>query len=118
MGKASGDNVRDQLRQILLALEQALQDQGRWETCSPDAAALGSTQPFAVDTLTFDQWLQWIMLPRMHALLAHQQPLPLHCAMQPMAEHIYGESDPMAAQITQLLGEIDSLIGQAAKRLN
>jgi uncharacterized protein YqcC (DUF446 family) len=110
--------LRDQLREILLALEKELLAQGRWETSPPDPAALQSTQPFAFDTLSFDQWLQWIMLPRMHALLVHQQPLPMHCAMQPMAEETYAESDPASAQITKLLGDIDNLIGRSAERLN
>jgi len=114
----TGGTLRDKLRQILIELEKELRAQRRWDIAKPDPAALRSTVPFAADTLTFDQWLQWIMLPRMHALLTHQQPLPLHCAMQPVAEEAYGETDPTAAQITQLLGDIDRLIEQAAERLN
>ncbi|MFP3631919.1 YqcC family protein, partial [Burkholderia sp. SIMBA_045] len=42
-----------------------------------------------VDTLEFHQWLQFIMLPRMWALVDSKRPLPEGIAVSPMAAHIY-----------------------------
>lgn len=101
--------MRDELSQLLQSLEAELRAQGRWDEQPPPAESLRSSEPFAVDCLSFDQWLQWILLPRMHELLRRQLPLPPVCAIQPMAEEVYGEQDP-AARISRLVGEIDALL--------
>ena len=45
----------EQMRELLAALELALLDAGWWGSDAPDAAALASTEPFCVDTLTFSE---------------------------------------------------------------
>lgn len=102
--------MRDELSLLLASLEQELRSQGRWDGAPPAAAALCSSVPFAADTLNFDQWLQWIMLPRMRDLLEHRSPLPTDCAVQPMAEAVYGQQDPACTRIVLILGEIDALL--------
>lgn len=102
--------MRDRLGVLLGSLETELRIQGRWEDQAPPAQALRSTEPFAVDTLSFDQWLQWILLPRLNELLVRQLPLPSDCAIQPMAEEVYDQHDPGAARIVSIIGEIDSLL--------
>lgn len=71
---------------LLLALTQALHQDNLWAEQSPPPEALVSAQPFACDTLTFAQWLQFIFLPTMTDLIAHNQPLPKQMALTPMAE--------------------------------
>lgn len=102
--------MRDELSLLLESLEKELRRQGRWDDTPPPPEALRSSQPFAVDTLSFDQWLQWILLPRMHELLVRQLPLPASCAIQPMAEEVYGQHDPSCTQLVLLIGEIDALL--------
>lgn len=102
--------MRDRLAELLQSLERELRLQGRWDEVAPAPDALQSTQPFAVDTLSFDQWLQWILLPRMHTLLRQQLPLPTDCAMRPMAEEVYPGDDAGGALIIAILGEIDTLL--------
>lgn len=102
--------MRDRLGDLLSDLERELRAQGRWDAVAPSADALRSTQPFAVDTLSFDQWLQWILLPRMHELLRRQLPLPGSCAMQPMADEVYDSTDSGGARIAGILAEIDRLL--------
>lgn len=102
--------MRQELGKLLLALERELRLQGRWDADPPSQAALRSTEPFAVDSLSFDQWLQWILLPRLNELLARQLPLPTHCAIQPMAEEVYGQQDRKAARIVLIVGRIDALL--------
>jgi len=102
--------VRDELSLLLDLLERELRAQGRWEDEAPAPEALRSSEPFAVDTLTFDQWLQWILLPRMHELLVRQLPLPADCAILPMAEEVYDTHDPACARILSIIGQIDALL--------
>ena len=35
-----------------------------------------STMPFMYDTLQVEEWLQWVFVPRLHALLDANAPLP------------------------------------------
>ena len=102
--------MRDELSLLLASLERELRAQGRWGEVPPPPEALQSTEPFAVDTLSFDEWLQWILLPRMQELLVRQLPLPADCAIQPMAEEVYGTHDPACARIVLIVGEIDALL--------
>ncbi len=102
--------MRDRLRVLLDSLESELRLQGRWDSLSPPEGALRSTEPFAVDTLEFDQWLQWILLPRLNDLLLRQQPLPTSCAIEPMAEECYGPDDPTTTSIVSMIAQIDALL--------
>ena len=110
--------MRDELSLLLQSLERELRAQGRWEETPPPPDALNSTEPFAVDTLDFDQWLQWVMLPRMHQLLLRQLPLPANCAIQPMAEEVYGQNDPACTRIVLIIGEIDALLTENRGGMN
>jgi uncharacterized protein YqcC (DUF446 family) len=110
--------VRDQLGELLQALEREMRSQGRWERQRPPHQALLSTQPFAVDTLDFDQWLQWIFIPKLNELLVMQLPLPDNCAVGPMAEEVYGPDNPVAERITSIVSEIDSLLTRHGADLN
>ena len=110
--------MRDRLGELLRALETELRAQGRWENLAPPPQALTSTQPFAVDTLDFDQWLQWILLPRMNELLVSQLPLPGNSAIAPMAEEVYDAADPGATRIIMIITDIDLLLCADGGRLN
>jgi uncharacterized protein YqcC (DUF446 family) len=108
--RTKGVAVRDVLSDLLKTLEAELRVQGRWAAAPPDHEALNSSQPFAADTLEFDQWLQWILLPRMTLMLEQRLPLPTACAIRAMAEETYGPDDRGGKRITEVLGEIDRLL--------
>ncbi|PKH20054.1 hypothetical protein CIG19_19075 [Enterobacterales bacterium CwR94] len=77
---------RDTLHQHLLALEEALRTTNNWQSMPPHPEALNSTEPFCLDTLAPTEWLQWILLPRMRALLESGAPLPQNFALTPYYE--------------------------------
>ncbi|NBF06105.1 pseudouridine synthase [Pseudomonas sp. Fl5BN2] len=96
----------------LLLIERELRLQGLWGDVAPSAESLASTQPFAVDTLEFEQWLQWIFLPRMKMILEQDLPLPNASGIQEMAEMVFS-TRPMQGrdqQLRALLKEFDQLI--------
>ncbi len=110
--------MRDELTRLLQSLEMELRAQDRWDLEPPSPQALRSEQPFAVDTLSFDQWLQWILLPRLHDLLCRQLPLPTNCAIRPMAEEMYENDDAGGARLIMILGHIDTLLSDRDAGLN
>lgn len=75
-----------QVRQRLLDVARVMQDNGLWQTHAPDTAAFDSTEPFCVDTMLPLEWLQWVLLPRMQALLDGNAPLPKNFALTPYYE--------------------------------
>jgi uncharacterized protein YqcC (DUF446 family) len=97
----------------LLLIERELRLLGMWSSEAPSPEALASQQPFCVDTLDFEAWLQWLFLPRMKLLLESGGPLPTASGIRPMAEERYkGRGAEMGALLTAL-GEYDRLIGSA-----
>ncbi|WP_339899943.1 YqcC family protein [uncultured Gilvimarinus sp.] len=95
---------------ILLDLEAALRELNLWHSEPPSAEALASTAPFAVDTLTFTQWLQFMFLPRMHTLVTGRGTLPVNCAIAPMAEEYFRPQSLDASAVLVQLQRIDTLL--------
>lgn len=96
--------------EYLLLIERELRALGWWQTQAPSAQALSSQQPFCVDTLSFEQWLQWIFLPKLKQLLETGADLPCASGIQPMAEQVYGGQADKVRVLIKLLGEFDQLI--------
>ncbi|MBD1584312.1 YqcC family protein [Pseudoalteromonas sp. S16_S37] len=71
---------------LLENLEQALASAKLWQMTPIDPQLLQSTQPFCCDTLQFEQWLQFVFIPKMLALIAQDLPLPSNIALTPMAQ--------------------------------
>lgn len=79
--------IRDtDIASLLIDLEAELRRLQWWQSQQPPAEALASTMPFCVDTLGFDQWLQFVFLPTLQQLIALGMALPSNCQITPMAE--------------------------------
>ncbi|MBF7730437.1 YqcC family protein [Pseudomonas sp. N040] len=103
-----------QLVDHLLLIEHELQVQGWWSAEAPSSEALSSQQPFCVDTLAFEQWLQWIFLPRMKEIIEQGYPLPAVSGIQQMGEMVYVDRPEQARALLALLGAFDRLIAGSA----
>ena len=100
------------LMQLLNALESELRKQSLWQADKPSEAALSSTAPFAIDTLTFTQWLQFIFIEKMSYLLQFSLPLPESISVLPMAEEYFKSHPVNSAEITDIIGRIDRLVSE------
>ena len=94
---------------LLIDLECELRRTGLWHNETPTAQAMASVEPFCVDTLDFSQWLQFVFLPRMHALLQSEAPLPTQCDIATMAETVWSNK-PAALPVIRLLRAFDQAI--------
>ena len=99
-----------QVQQLLQQLELEMKTVGLWQETPPDPHKLLSTQPFAVDTLAFHQWLQFIMIPRMQALIVAQRALPTEMAVSPMAMQVYKGELRKHRRIIECLRELDTVV--------
>lgn len=98
----------------LLLIERELHVQGWWSEQAPSAEALASTVPFAVDSLSFEEWLQWIFLPRMKEILELGLALPSASGILVMAETVFVDRPDESRELRRLLAEFDQLISPSA----
>ena len=101
-------NRANAVRQQLLLIETTLRNHQQWQGNPPDAAAFASDQPFCLDTLAPYEWLQWIFIPRMHALLDSDSPLPQAFSIAPYYEVALHPGHPAREDIIALLLEMDA----------
>ncbi|ETI61929.1 YqcC family protein [Marinomonas profundimaris] len=103
------------LADLLMDLQMALQDCGVWECDVPTQSALQSVAPFCIDTMTFGQWLRFVMMERFKTMLETGSPLPANCHISPMAEDAFKGLEPVkVACIVDCLNRIDQHLGNLA----
>ncbi|GFM67768.1 YqcC family protein [Pseudomonas cichorii] len=107
------DQRLPEVAEQLLLIERELRVLGWWSDTPPSEEALSSTEPFSVDTLEFEQWLQWIFLPRMKIILERDLPLPNSSGILEMAEMVYASRQSEARKLQELLAQFDQLISQS-----
>ena len=98
----------------LLLIERELRVLGWWADSAPSAEALASVEPVCVDTLAFEQWLQWVFLTRMKAIIEQGGALPAVSGIRPMAEMAFQGRLAQAGSLLTVLGEFDQLISGVA----
>lgn len=99
------------LRTQLQRLEAELRTLDLWSAMPPSEEALASTMPFMYDTLKVEEWLQWVFVPRLHALIDGAQPLPGECSVHPLVEHEWAQrAVPQSAAVLAVLADIDALL--------
>ncbi|EMD1173768.1 YqcC family protein [Vibrio harveyi] len=97
-----------QLVDLLQQLEAQLQHHELWQQTMPSAEALQSTEPFAIDTLHPHEWLQWIFIARIRALVEDNQPLPRGFSIEPYFAEVW-KQEPHYAELLVTIRTIDEL---------
>ncbi len=105
---ANSGNKHKALQVLLDQLQNQLKAEHLWASVAPSQEALTSTQPFCVDTLPFEQWLQFVMLVRFSHLVATKGVLPTQCDITPMALDAF--KSPNQLKVLATILAIDELI--------
>ncbi|MEN8106757.1 MAG: YqcC family protein [Pseudomonadota bacterium] len=103
-------DIPARIADVLLEVEANLRTSGKWDEYQPPESTLVSAQPFCIDTLRFEQWLQWIFLPRMKNILEHSLPLPEKSGIFPYAQDYLHTHEPPARKLLTLIKRFDDLI--------
>lgn len=90
---------------LLKQLEDMLRRAELWDKHQPSTTALASQQPFALDTLEPQQWLQWIFIPLMKMKIETNQ-IPRNCVISPYFEQVW-QNDDSKNRLIALLQQID-----------
>ncbi|AOT09480.1 YqcC family protein [Pseudoalteromonas luteoviolacea] len=99
--------------QHLAVLEVQLKQSQLWQAEPVDEQALASVQPFCCDTLRFEQWLQFVFIPKIRAMIEMGVPLPTNIAIAPMCDVAFAQH-PDQQVLFKCLSEIDTLISSGA----
>ena len=97
----------ESLRASLYEIERIMRELQYGAGAPPEASAFNSTLPFFADTMRFESWLQWVLLPRFHASLDGLLPLPANCSIAPMAEEAFKQEAARLQPLIQALRELD-----------
>jgi uncharacterized protein YqcC (DUF446 family) len=90
-------------------IEAEMRSIGMWQSGPLQPEQLDFKQAFAMDTMTFSQWLQFIFLPRVReAAAANDFPSGSSVGAQAVREF---DGNPETDRLITLLSEFDSLFG-------
>lgn len=101
--------MKTKVKQLLIELQEAMHHHQLWEAMPPSAEALANDQPFCVETLTPTQWLQWIFIPRMQALLEQGTELPRNFSITAYLEEAL-KNAPYLSALHQPLSQMEALL--------
>jgi uncharacterized protein YqcC (DUF446 family) len=97
-----------ELLELLAHLEQVMRVCRIWSGSTPNAQTLKSTQPFCVDTLSFENWLQFVMIPTFKGMVFDKVALPSQCEIAPMAGQVL--MIDQKARVISVILSIDKLL--------
>lgn len=95
---------------LLALMESELKALDLWQVTPPSVEALASVRPFCCDTLAFEQWLQFVLIPRMGALITGNHPLPTNIAVAPMAQEAFKPLGSRAGDLISSIAQFDALL--------
>lgn len=99
-----------ELLSVLIDVEYELRRLQLWEETPPAPEALQSVEPFAVDTLTFVQWIQFIFIPKLRTMVEAGYSLPAVSGIAPMAEQYFAGLSVDAITFIKHLDRVDLLL--------
>ncbi|WP_386692980.1 hypothetical protein O1Q79_00700 [Lonepinella sp. MS14434] len=103
--------MKEQTKTHLRDLQKILQELDLWQTVPPSEQAFASQEPFAIDYMQAHEWLQWIFIPRMWALLEAGAALPSKIAISPYVEEALKEQERLSELLRPII-EIEKLLTQ------
>ena len=97
-----------EVRARLDAVTAAMRAGGAWDVGRPDDAAFTDMGAFGMNTMAFEQWLRFVFVPNVEALIAAGGPWPDGSAVAVIAAR-EGDADPVIASLVEALAAFDAL---------
>lgn len=101
--------MHQQTQIYLQQLQAVMQELRLWQVTPPEDNAFLSEQPFALDTMSPTEWLQWIFIPRMHALIECGEMLPSKISITPYLEEALKDMANLD-KLLRPISEIETLL--------
>lgn len=106
-------SVHQQLQTALLELEASMKAANLWRMPTPEVEAFASQQPFCIDTMSLPQWVRFVFMARLNALMDANAPLPAKCDVAPaMAAYLQQEKVRASDQVlvVRAVEKVDQLV--------
>ncbi|MEQ1967518.1 YqcC family protein [Xenorhabdus nematophila] len=107
-------SIEKQILYKLQLIEATMKTVGTWKDYPPKPEAFESSEPFCINTMSADEWLQWVLIPRMRALIEKKASLPTAFSVAPYFEEVYKEEIERLLPLLEHLRALDSLFTQDA----
>ena len=105
---------KEKIKQILALLEDNLKNSELWSEEEISEEKLSSKVPFCADTLSYPEWLQFVFIRRMQAIVDGEDELPSASGLFPMAQVYFGRDIFRFRELASILLKLDrALIDQA-----
>ena len=101
-------NLRSQVAKAIAEIEAEMKIIGYWaaEPLAPEAYDF--QEAFAMDTMAYSQWLQFVFVPRVKQIIEDQEEFPSDSMVAVPAIREF-DGDPEADHLVELLSEFDAL---------
>ena len=98
---------KEKIKQILALLEDNLKNSELWSEEEISKEKLSSKVPFCADTLSYPEWLQFVFIRRMHAIVDGEDELPSASGLFPMAQVYFGRDIFRYRELASVLLKLD-----------
>lgn len=89
-------------------IETELKRLGRWENKPLPSEKLQNMGAFGMNTMSVEQWIQFILIPRVHQIIQEKGEFPLSQFAVYATRNLDG--DPDGAKLMQLIQEFDAIV--------
>ena len=104
-------NIHAQVAQKIAEIEAEMKAIGYWQPDPLPDQAFEFRQAFAMDTMTFPQWLQFVLMPRVADIIERQGDFPTESMVGTQAMREF-DGDATASRLASLLSEFDVIINK------
>lgn len=95
----------------LRLLENELKVHGLWSNELPSQEAMANTSPFSCEVMSFENWVQFIFIPKMDQLIISKSALPSSISIAPMAHHAWNTQSHLQPLI-MIFDDLDNLLSE------
>ena len=108
MNKTGGSSLHSQVAKSISEIEAEMKNLGYWvaEPLTPEA--YNFNEAFAMDTMAFSQWLQFVFVPRVKQIIEEKGEFPSSSMVAVQAIREFDGEDE-ADRLVDLLSEFDAL---------
>lgn len=104
-------NIYTQFAHKIAEIEAEMKATGYWQPEPLPDQAYDSRRAFAMDTMTFPQWLQFVLIPRVADIIEHRGDFPTESMVGTQAVREF-DGDAAASRLVSLLSELDDIINK------
>ncbi len=98
-----------QVAQMIDRIEAEMRAIGLWQTEALELSRYEFSQAFAMDTMSFSQWLQFVFIARVREIISAHGAFPAQSMVAAQAVRQY-DGSPEASKLLSLLSAFDALI--------